>query len=91
MKNLAVKSIYTTTSEGSSDKGAMTLACEVDGKSVDIRTAVLKDAEGKLITEEYFTGKIIDVTGIVEYFDYNNTGNGTYQINVYTLNDIVIH
>ena len=32
---------------------------------------VLKDAEGKLITEEYFTGKIIDVTGIVEYFDYN--------------------
>lgn len=91
MKNLAVKSIHTTTNEGSSDKGAMTLTCEVEGKTVDVRTAVLKDSDGNLITEEYFKDKIIDVTGIVEYFDYNNTGNGTYQINVYTLNDIVIH
>ena len=91
MKNLVVKSVYTTTNEGSSDKGAMTLTCELDGKSIDVRTAVLKDDQGKLITAEYFENKVIDVTGIVEYFDYNNTGNGKYQINVYTLDDIVIH
>ncbi len=91
MKNLVVKSVYTTTSEGSSDKGAMTLTCEVDGKTIDVRTAVLKDSNGNLITAEYFQGKTIDVKGIVEYFDYNNTGNGTYQINIYTLNDAIIH
>ena len=91
MKNLVVKSVYTTTSEGSSDKGAMTLTCEVDGKTIDVRTAVLKDSNGNLITEEYFQGKTIDVKGIVEYFDYNNTGNGKYQINIYTLNDAIIH
>ena len=91
MKNLVVKSVYTTTSEGSSDKGAMTLTCEVDGKTISVRTAVLKDSDGKLVTAEYFEGKTIDVTGIVEYFDYNNTGNGTYQINIYTLKDAKIH
>lgn len=90
-KNLVVKEIHTTTSESSSDKGAMTLTCEVDGKTISVRTAVLRDENGDLITEEYFKNATIDVNGIVDYFDYNNTGNGVYQIRVFTLDDIVKH
>lgn len=90
-KNLVVKDIYTTTSASSSDKGAMTLTCEVDGKTISIRTAVFRDENGNLITAEYFEGATIDVRGIVDYFDYNNTGNGLYQIRVFTLSDILKH
>ena len=86
MNNLKVVKTYTTASNGE-----MTLTCEVDGKTISVRTALLKDADGNVITESYFTGATIDVEGIVDYFDLNNTGNGTYQIKVYTLGDIVKH
>lgn len=90
MNNLKVVDIYTT-SKGDS-AGAMTLTCEdASGKQIDIRTEVLKDANGNLITESYFMGKTIDVKGVIDYFDLNNTGNGTYQIKVYTLVDITVH
>lgn len=90
MNNLKVVDIYTT-SKGES-AGAMTLTCEdASGKQIDIRTEVLKDANGNLITESYFMGKTIDVKGVIDYFDLNNTGNGTYQIKVYTLVDITVH
>ena len=85
MRNLVVKSIYTTTSETSSDKGAMTLTCEAGGVQIDVRTAVLYDEDGKLVTEEYFAGKTIDVKGLVDYF------SGTYQIKVLSLANINIH
>lgn len=84
MKNLVVESVYTTTNESSSSKGAMTLTCKVGGKTVDVRTDVLTDAEGNLITAEYFEGKTIDVRGIVDRFD------GSYQIKVFTLDDITV-
>jgi DNA/RNA endonuclease YhcR with UshA esterase domain len=84
MNNLVVKSIYTTDNESSSDKGAMTLTCQVGDKTVDIRTAVLKDADGNIITAEYFEGKTIDVRGVVDRFD------GRYQIKVFNLNDITV-
>ena len=84
MQNLAVKDIYTTTNEESSSKGAMTMTCEVDGIQVDVRTVVLTDADGKLITEDTYKGKTIDVKGIVDYFD------GTYQIKVFSADDIII-
>ncbi len=90
-KNLVVNDIYTTTNPSASDKGAMTLTCELDGKTISVRTGVLKDENGNLITEEYFRGATIDVRGIVDYFDYNNTGNGSYQIKVFILEDIVKH
>lgn len=90
-KNLVVTDIYTTTNPSASDKGAMTLTCMLDGKTISVRTAVLKDADGNVITESYFEGATIDVRGIVDYFDYNNTGNGNYQIKVFTLSDIVKH
>ena len=85
MKNLKVESVYTTTNPAASDTGAMTLTCTYDGATVAVRTAVLKDADGNLITAEYFQGKTIDIQGIVDYYD------GSYQIRVFTLNDFVIH
>ncbi len=91
MKNLVVKSIYTTTNESSDDKGAMTLTCMVDGIEIDVRTGVLKDADGTLITESYFRNKTIDVKGIIDYFDLDGSGDGTYQIKTFVLSDITIH
>lgn len=89
MKNLQVIDVYTTKSGDSA--GAMTLTCKVDGKEIDVRTEVLKDALGNVVTEDYFRGKTIDVQGLIDYFDLNDTGNGTYQIKVYSLDDVTIH
>lgn len=85
MKNLKVTDVYTTDDEDSSQKGAMTLTCVVDGIEISVRTAVLRDSEGNIITEEYFEGKTIDVRGFVDCF------SGSYQIRVLSLNDVTIH
>ncbi len=85
MKGLKVKDVYTTTNDESSSKGAMTLTCELDGKTVSVRTIVLYNAEGSLITESYFAGKTIDVKGLVDYYD------GTYQIKLFSVNDVTVH
>ena len=85
MENLYVKDVYTTTNEDSSSKGAMTLTCEVDGVTISVRTVVLVDENGDLITADAFLGKTIDVKGLVDYFD------GTYQIKVFSENHITIH
>lgn len=82
MNSLVVKSVYTTTNEDSSSKGAMTLTCEVDGKTIKVRTVVLKDASGATVTEDAFKDKTIDVKGYVDYFD------GDYQIKVFSMNDV---
>ena len=85
MKNLKVKSVYTTDTEGSSSNGAMTLTCEVDGITVAVRTTVLRDGDGKLITADRFENKTIDVKGLIDCF------SGEYQIKVFSINDITIH
>ena len=85
MKNLVVKSIYTTSNEESSSKGAMTLTCEVDGQTISVRTVVLRDDDGNLITADAYMGKTIDVKGVVDYF------SGDYQIKVFTEDHITIH
>lgn len=85
MRDLTVEDIYTTDKEDSSSKGAMTLTCGKDGVTVTIRTAVLRDENGAVITAEQYMGKTIDVKGIVDYFD------GGYQIKVFTANNITIH
>ena len=85
MNGLYVKDVYTTDNEESSSNGAMTLTCEVNGVTVSIRTVVLFDENGNLITEDAYLGKTIDVKGIVDYFD------GEYQIKVFSRNDITIH
>lgn len=83
MKNLKVISIYTTTNEDSSSKGAMTLTCQAeDGTKISVRTAVLTDEQGKVITADYFQDTIINVTGIVDYYE------GNYQIKVFTTSGI---
>lgn len=84
MENMKVDSVYTTTNEDSSSKGAMTLTCMTKGYRISVRTAVLRDADGNLITADAYEGKIINVRGIVDYF------SGTYQIKVLSADDITI-
>ena len=83
MNNLYVRDIYTTASGNS--EGAMTLTCSVDGVTIKVRTIVLRDENGNLMTEADYMGKTIDVTGIVDYF------SGEYQIKVLTTADIIVH
>ena len=85
MKNLYVKSVYTTKSDNDSSNGAMTLTCEVDGVTIDVRTIVLTDDNGNIITADAYKGKTIDVKGIVDCFD------GDYQIKVMDDNYITVH
>lgn len=85
MKGLTVKSVYTTDKEESSSNGAMTLTCEVDGITVFVRTVVLYDSDGNLITADAYEGKTIDVKGVVDYFD------GEYQIKVFRPDQITIN
>lgn len=89
MKNLRVVSVYTT-KKGDS-KGAMTLTCEINGEYVDVRTIVLRDADGQLVTEEYFKGKTIDVRGTIDYYVQEGATTGVYQIQLYSLDDVVVH
>lgn len=86
LKNLTVVSVYTTPSGASA--GAMTITCSVEGSSttVDIRTEVLKDANGKTVTAATFpVGKVIkSVKGIVGKYTSEYTGKTSYQLNVLT-------
>lgn len=83
MENLYVKSIWTTNNGGDND-GAMSLTCVVDGKTVTIRTTVLRKADKTLYTSADFLNKTITVTGIVDYYD------GEYQIKVFSAKNIEI-
>ena len=84
MHDLYVADAYTTTNDDSSSKGAMTLYCRVNGIPVTVRTMVLHDADGKLITQDAYVGRTINVRGIVDYF------SGDYQIKVFSAKDITI-
>ena len=86
MQGLTVTKAYTTTNEDSSNKGAMTLTCKLNGKTITIRTDVLYEEDGMtLVTQDKFVGKTIDITGIVDKYEED------YQIKVFSLKDIVIH
>ena len=74
IKNLLVKSAYTT--QSGNNAGAMTLTCESNGQTITVRTIVLRDTQGNLATEDMLVGKTIDVKGIVDCFE------GEYQIKV---------
>ena len=84
VKNLTVNSVYTTTNETSDDKGAMSITCKAeDGTTIVVRTEVLLDAEGNLVTEESFPiGTKITVRGIIDSY------NGEYQVRVFAINDV---
>ena len=88
MKDLKVKSVYTTDSGNSA--GAMTLTCVgSDGLEIDVRTDVFYNADKTLVTAAQFEGKTIDVKGLIDHFTYN--GANDYQIHVISLGDIIIH
>ena len=84
MKGLRVVDSYTTNKEDSASKGAFTLTCQVDGRTIDVRTTVLVDENGQLVTADAYEGKTISVKGIVDYF------NGGYQIKVFSKDNIQI-
>ena len=100
MNNLKVVSTYTT--QKGDSKGAISLYCnvldangnviKVNGKPVEIqvRTIVLRDKDGALITEDYFRGKVINVKGTIDYYLPENETVGTYQIQVFSVNDVTI-
>ena len=90
-KNLYVKRTSTTTNEDSSSYGAITLYCEVDGQEITVRTDVLRDQNGNIITADMFQGKTIDVQGIIDMYYIDSTANFPYQIKVLSIDDIVIH
>lgn len=83
MKGLKVKDVYTTDNGGNND-GAMTLTCEAEGRTITVRTIVLRDNAGNLATEDMLMGKTIDVTGVVDYF------NGDYQIKILSTGGIKV-
>ncbi len=86
MEGLKVSKIWTTTNAESDSKGAMTLTCYAeDGTKITVRTDVLKDENGTLITADAYNGKTIDVKGFVDYYD------GEYQIKVLSYKDIIVH
>ncbi len=86
VKDLTVESVYTTTNETSDDKGAMSITCKAaDGTTIVVRTEVLIDAQGNLVTEEIFpAGAKITVRGIIDSY------NGQYQVRVFAIDDITI-
>ena len=85
LKNLTIKDVYTT-KQGAS-KGAMSITCEDEnGDEIVVRTIVLVDADGNQITDEAFPiGSVIDVKGIVDYYD------GEYQLQLSSLSDVTFH
>lgn len=90
LKDLTIKEIYTTNKDTSKSKGAMSVTVEdAEGNRIVIRTEVLYKEDGEtMYTEQDFKDgtvfkKIASVKGIVDYFDLNNTGNGSYQIAVW--------
>ncbi len=86
MNGLQVTDIYTTNTPGGTSNGAMTLTCKAtDGTIIKVRTEVLLDADGKIVTESAYLNKNINVRGIVDYFA------GSYQIKVFSTSDITFN
>ena len=85
MENLKVVNIYTTDNQESSSNGAMTITCKVGDTTVVLRTVVLRDASGNLITFREYEGKTLNVKGMVDFYD------GTYQIKVFNIADVTFN
>ena len=86
MKNLDVVDVYTTIDESSSSYGAMTLTCKSsDGEFVSVRTVVLYDENDKVVTEDAYRNKNINIKGHVDCYE------GKYQIKVFSIKDISIN
>ena len=93
MKNLKVIDVWTTTNPASSSKGAMTLTCKVGNETIKLRTLVLKDENGDLITEADVLNKTIDIQGVVEYYsaDSSDDDPSGYQIKILSWDHVNVH
>lgn len=85
MRDLKVVHAYTTQDEDSASNGAMTLICQAGEETIQVRTTVFHDENRVLITQDQYLGRVIDVKGIVDYYD------GVYQIKVFTPASITLH
>lgn len=87
IRDLVIKSVYTTTNEGSANYGALSITCEAqDGTEIVLRTIVLKDADGNTITADAFpVGSVIDAKGVVDVF------KGVYQLKVFSAGDVTFY
>lgn len=87
MKNLTVKSVYTTTSDTDSN-GALTITCtSPEGITIKVRTAskLVKIVDGNevdVVASDFPAGTVISVRGVIDSF------NGEYQIKVFNINDV---
>jgi len=85
MTDLEVVGVYTTENEESSSRGAMTLNCTAGGHPISVRTIVLRDENGEVVTQDAFIGRTVTVRGLIDYF------SGQYQIKVFSMENITIH
>lgn len=84
MTGLKVVDVWTTVNESSDSKGAMTFTCQApDGTRISVRTVVLRDQDGNIITADAYLGKTISVKGLVDFY-------GGYQIKVFSADHITI-
>lgn len=83
LENLTIVDTYTTNNGGKND-GAISITCRAqDETEVVLRTIVLKNLDGTLITEDYFkVGSVINAKGVVDCY------NGAYQLKIFHQNDI---
>ena len=90
IKNLTVKSVYTTESETSSD-GALTITCtSSDGYTIKVRTAsqlvkIVNNKEQDVTAADFPAGTVITVKGVIDSF------NGEYQVKIFSINDVTFH
>lgn len=78
LKGLQVVDVNTTDE-------AVILTCEAEGITVTVRTVLLRDETGIVSARDVYLGKTIDVKGVVDSYD------GTYQIKVFTAENITIN
>ena len=92
VNNLRITKTYATKSENQLSNGAVTITCDYNGKTITVRTMPFKDENKELIGKDYYTiGKTINVRGVIEYYVPEGQTNGTYQIKVYKLSDVIFN
>lgn len=84
LENLTIVDTYTTSNPDSSSKGAISITCRSeDGTEIVLRTVVMIDENGSLVTEDAFpVGSVINAKGIVDCY------NGVYQLKIFSPDDI---
>ena len=81
LSHLQVTDVYTT--KDGTTKGAVSITCKAEDDTViTVRTDVLRNADGSVVTEDIYVGKTICVTGLVDLYD------GKYQVRVSNINNI---